>query len=114
MVTRGSVREPRRRFFGRGSVVTKSMLKLDALVQRRRAIVLALWALVLIAAVPFAARQSDHLTGGGYDVAGSQSRAALSTIERDFPGARTSTLAAVLVPDRGATRTQLRAALARV
>src|SRR4051812_19429142 len=90
------------------------MLKLDALLQRRRAIVLALWAAVLLAAVPFAARQSDHLTGGGYDVAGSQSRVALSTIERDFPRARTSTLAAVLVPERGATRAQLRAALARV
>src|SRR3954468_4025224 len=90
------------------------MLKLNALLQRRRALVLALWALVLVAAVPFASRQSDHLTGGGYDVPGSQSRAALDAIERDFPGARSSTLAAVLVARPGATSAQLRAALGRV
>src|SRR5690348_4805515 len=90
------------------------MLKHDSLLHLRRAIVLALWALVLIAAAPFAARQSDHLTGGGYDVAGSQSRAALTTIEREFPRARTSTLAIVLAPARGATRAQMRAAVAGV
>ena len=42
------------------------MLSLDALVHRRRRWVLAAWLVALIAALPLAARQSDHLTGGGF------------------------------------------------
>ena len=49
------------------------MLSLDALVHRRRRWVLAAWLVALIAALPLAARQSDHLTGGGFGVPGSQS-----------------------------------------
>ncbi len=90
------------------------MLRLDGLVSRRRRLVLIAWALVLLAAVPFAARQADHLSGGGFDVPGSQSVAVQHAVERDFDTAQGTTLAAVLVPRRDATPAQVRAAIAKV
>jgi uncharacterized membrane protein YdfJ with MMPL/SSD domain len=90
------------------------MLRLDALIRRRRGRFLAAWALIVLAAVPFAARQADHLTGGGFDVPGSQSVAVQQSVARDFENAQATTLAAVLVPREGATEAQLRAAVARV
>src|SRR3954463_6315513 len=50
------------------------MLRLDALVSRRRRWVLLAWVVILAAAIPFAARQSDHLSSGGFTVPGSQSQ----------------------------------------
>ena len=94
--------------------MTQFMLSLDAVLRRHRRAVLAAWIVALVAAVPFAARQSDHLTGGGYDVPGSQSKAALQAIDRDFPGQRTSSLGVVLVPSRDASTADVRRALARV
>ena len=90
------------------------MLRLDALIRRRRRLFLLAWALIVLAALPFAARQSEHLSGGGFDVPGSQSVAVRQAVERDFERAQGSTLAAVLVPHGDATSAQLRAALARV
>lgn len=89
-----------------------TMLRLDALLRRRHRLALVLWALVLLAAVPFAARQSDELTGGGFTVPGSESQAVLQSLDRDFPAAASSaTLAAVLIPGPGAGTAQVRAAL---
>jgi uncharacterized membrane protein YdfJ with MMPL/SSD domain len=90
------------------------MLRLDALIRRRRTLFLAAWALIVLAALPFAARQSEHLSGGGFDVPGSQSVAVQQAVVRDFERAQGSTLAAVLVPHGDATSAQLRAALAEV
>jgi RND superfamily putative drug exporter len=90
------------------------MLRLDALIRRRRRLFLLAWGLVLLAALPFAARQSEHLTGGGFDVPGSQSVAVQQAVERDFDRAQGSTLAAVLVPRGDATTAQLRRALDEV
>ena len=50
-----------------------TMLRLDALLRRRRRLVLIAWALILLAALPFAARQSEDLSSGGFGVPGSQS-----------------------------------------
>ena len=60
------------------------MLSLDALVHRRRRWVLAAWLVALVAALPLAARQSDHLTGGGFGVPGSQSDRVEQALSRDF------------------------------
>ena len=49
------------------------MLRLDARLRRHRRIVLIAWAAILLAAVPFAARQSEDLSSGGFGVPGSQS-----------------------------------------
>jgi uncharacterized membrane protein YdfJ with MMPL/SSD domain len=90
------------------------MLRLDALIRRRRGRFIAAWALILLVALPFAARQSEHLSGGGFDVPGSQSVAVQQAVERDFDNAQQTTLAAVLVPREGATTAELRAALAEL
>src|SRR5262245_66240115 len=90
------------------------MLSLDALVHRRRRWVLIAWAVALVAALPLAARQSDHLTGGGFGVPGSQSDRVEKALSRDFDRARAATLGAVLVPKPGASASDLRASLARL
>ena len=90
------------------------MLKLDAALRRRRRLFIGLWAVALVAALPFAARQADHLTGGGWEAAGSESVEVNRTVEREFPGARTASLVAVLVPREGARPGDLTAALTTV
>ena len=90
-----------------------TMLRLDAFLRRRRRAVLIAWAAILIAAVPFAARQSEDLSSGGFGVPGSQSADVDAALE-GFPGVQRAQLAAVLVPQRGATEAQLRAAVDRI
>ena len=90
-----------------------AMLRLDSLLHRRKRVVLIVWAALLLAALPFAARQSEDLSSGGFDVPGSQSAAVDAALAR-FPGVQQAQLAAVLVPEPGATPAQLRAAVDRV
>src|SRR5215218_7446171 len=90
-----------------------SMLRLDALLRRHKRFVLVAWAVILLAALPFAARQSEDLSSGGFGVPGSQSATVESALDR-FPGVQKAELSAVLVPQRGASEAQLRAAVDRV
>jgi RND superfamily putative drug exporter len=90
------------------------MLRLDRFLRRHRLVVLGAWVLALAAAVPFAAKQSDHLTGGGFGVPGSQSKAVEDRLAKDFPEQSRTSLAAVVRPERGATAEQVRAALRRL
>jgi RND superfamily putative drug exporter len=64
----------------------ESMSKLAGFLGRRRRWVLAGWVAVLVLALPFASHQTDHLTGGGFDVPGSQSKAVSESLERNFAG----------------------------
>ena len=43
------------------------MDRLAGFLERRRWLVLAAWLLILLAALPFAAKQTDHLTSGGFE-----------------------------------------------
>ncbi|HZB22990.1 MAG TPA: MMPL family transporter, partial [Gaiellaceae bacterium] len=52
---------------------------------RRRRLVAALWLLLVLAAAPFAAQQTERLSGGGWDVPGSSSVAVRDALE-DVPG----------------------------
>jgi uncharacterized membrane protein YdfJ with MMPL/SSD domain len=90
------------------------MLRLDALVRRRRLVVLGAWLVAVAVAVPFAMRQSDNLTGGGYEVPGSQSQRVEASIAHDFDLGSRATLAAVVVPAKGASATEVRAAIDEV
>jgi RND superfamily putative drug exporter len=89
------------------------MLRLDAVVRRRRRWIIALWVLVLVAAVPFASRQSEHLSSGGFTVPGSQSQLVNAALDRT-KGAERASLAVVLVPQKSASPAGFEAHLDRV
>jgi RND superfamily putative drug exporter len=90
-----------------------AMDKLGAFIERRRWLVLGTWVVLLLAAAPFAARQTEHLTGGGFTVPGSGSEN-VDTALKQFPGAERESLGAVLRPARGADAADMRAAVDRV
>src|SRR3954463_3122995 len=90
------------------------MLRLDRVLVRRRWLVLGAWLTALIVALPFAMQQSEHLTGGGFGVPGSQSKAVADATDHDYGGAGHARLGAVLVAERGASKADARAALLRV
>src|SRR4051794_1458514 len=90
------------------------MLRLDGFLRRRRWLVLGAWIALVVAALPFSLRQSEHLTGGGFGVPGSQSEQVRQALAADFPGAQTAYLAVVLHAQSSAGPAQLRAAVARV
>jgi uncharacterized membrane protein YdfJ with MMPL/SSD domain len=90
------------------------MLRLAGMLHRRRRLVLVAWAIVLVAALPFAARQSDRLTGGGFAVPGSQAQAVQRTLEHDFDAAQRAKLGVVLIAREQAGAADQRAALQRL
>jgi len=89
------------------------MTRLAAFLARRRRWVIAAWLLVVICALPFAAKQTDHLTGGGFDVPGSQSQAVSESLQRNF-GAQSNGITVLLEADPGAGPAAARAAVSRV
>jgi uncharacterized membrane protein YdfJ with MMPL/SSD domain len=89
------------------------MDRLADFLERRRLLVLGLWVAVLLAAVPFASKQTDHLTSGGFAVPGSQSAAVDRNLAR-FDGAQRETLAVVLARRPGATSAAVRSEIRRV
>jgi uncharacterized membrane protein YdfJ with MMPL/SSD domain len=89
------------------------MDRLAGLLERRRWLVLAAWLLLLLAALPFAAKQTDHLTSGGFEVPGSQSQVVRENLTR-FEGAQSDQLAAVLARREGASTADVRAEVDRV
>ena len=52
-----------------------AMDRLGQFTRRHRVIVVVAWLALLVAAMPFAARQTEHLTSGGFEVPGSGSAA---------------------------------------
>jgi RND superfamily putative drug exporter len=89
------------------------MIKLAGTLGRRRRWVLAGWIVVLLVALPVASHQTDHLTGGGFDVPGSQSKVVSNALVRNF-GDSADGIAAVLRAEPGAGRAARIAAVARV
>jgi uncharacterized membrane protein YdfJ with MMPL/SSD domain len=90
------------------------MSYLDLLVGRRHRLVIGAWLVIVAAAVPFAMRQSDHLSSGGFAVAGSQSSRVDGTLRHEFPWETRSTLDVLLYPRKGATSTMIRSDVVRV
>src|ERR687888_83329 len=86
---------------------------LAGFLERRRRLLLAVWSLVLVAALPFASRQTDHLTSGGFSAPGSGSRAVDQALSR-FEGAQRERLAVVLGRRPGASTADVRAEVDRV
>jgi uncharacterized membrane protein YdfJ with MMPL/SSD domain len=90
-----------------------AMNRLAQFLGRRRRWVVAAWVLIVVLALPFAAKQTDHLTGGGFDVPGSQSMKVSEAVQEDF-GSQADGIAVVLKAAPGATTAQREAAVARV
>jgi RND superfamily putative drug exporter len=91
----------------------RAMDRLSAFIERRRRVVVAIWAVTLLAALPFAARQTENLTSGGFSAPGSGSHKVDAAIG-NFPGVDREGLAAVLALEKDASRKDMRAALAHV
>jgi RND superfamily putative drug exporter len=74
---------------------------------------LAAWVVVLVVALPIASHQTDHLTGGGFDVPGSQSAAVNRSIESEFGGS-SQAIGVVLRADGSASRADRAAAVDQI
>jgi len=90
-----------------------AMIKLAGFLARRRRLVVAVWALIVLAALPLAARQTEHLTGGGFDVPGSQSKAVGEAMQGVF-AREANGIAVLLRAQPGATAGERAAAVRRV
>jgi uncharacterized membrane protein YdfJ with MMPL/SSD domain len=90
-----------------------AMDRLSVFLERRRFVVLAAWIALLVAALPFAAKQTDHLTSGGFQVPGSESEVVDRNLDR-FEAAQRESLAVVLAKREGATAAAVRAEIERV
>jgi uncharacterized membrane protein YdfJ with MMPL/SSD domain len=91
-----------------------AMIRLAGSLSRWRWFVVAAWVLVVLAAVPFAARQTEDLTGGGFDVPGSQSDQVTGALADQFPEQQNGAVSVVLEAQPGADRSQLAAAVDRM
>ncbi|HEX4670577.1 MAG TPA: MMPL family transporter [Solirubrobacterales bacterium] len=89
------------------------MNRLAAFLSHRRRWVVGAWVAILLCALPFAAKQTDHLTGGGFDVPGSQSQAVSDALQRDF-GSQSNGVSVALKAEAGSGPAQRAAAIARV
>src|SRR4051812_45649852 len=85
---------------------------LDGVLKRHKRAVLALWVVAIIAAVPFAARQTEHLSSGGFGVPGSGSKTVGAELA-GFSGVSRDPLAVVVRP-RSPSSNAVRRGLARV
>ena len=83
------------------------MDRLDRIVKRHRWAIVGVWLVALLASAPFAARQTEKLTSGGYEVPGSGSEATDRALA-DFEGAKRENLAVVLARREGGDAAALR------
>ncbi|HST70037.1 MAG TPA: MMPL family transporter [Solirubrobacterales bacterium] len=88
-----------------------SMRALAGFLGRRRRWVVGVWVLIVFLALPFASKQTEHLTGGGFDVPGSQSMKVTESLQDDF-GSQADGIAVVLKADPGATAAERSEAVA--
>ena len=77
------------------------MMRLSRNLRRFRWLVFASWLLALVPAIYLALAQSGHLTGGGFDVAGSQSLLVHDQLEAQYHDLGASSLALVAAPAPG-------------
>src|SRR3954454_16696717 len=90
-----------------------AMDSLRRVLERRRWVVVPAGVAVAVASAPFAARQTEHLTSGGFVVPGSGSEAVDRSLGQ-FDRAQRDSLAVVLAQRPGASPADVRAAVDRV
>src|SRR4051812_18401821 len=97
----------------RKQVMQGAMDRLDSFTRRHRVLVALAWLVLLLGALPFAARQTENLTSGGYAVPGSGSEAVDRGLA-DFDNAQRESLAAVIARKPGASDADVRRAVEHV
>jgi uncharacterized membrane protein YdfJ with MMPL/SSD domain len=90
-----------------------AMRSLAGFLGRRRRLVVAAWVLIVLLALPFASKQTDHLTGGGFDVPGSQSMKVSESLQDEF-GSQADGIGVVLKAAPGASAPERTAAVSRL
>src|SRR3954451_2034377 len=90
----------------------RAMDRVDGFLRRHRRFVFLAWVALILVAVPFAARQTEHLSSGGFGVPGSASKNVSNELG-NFSGIARDPLAVVLRP-RDRSDRSVRAALTRV
>ncbi len=90
-----------------------AMLRLAGFLARRRRLVVGAWILLVVASLPLAARQTEHLTGGGFDVPGSESKAVADAMQGVF-ASEANGIAVSLRAAPGASEAERVAAVRRV
>lgn len=90
------------------------MLRLSSKLRRYRWAVFAVWVLLLVPSVWLALNQSSHLTGGGFEVEGSQSLRVQRELEEHFPDQGASPLALVAAPRADASYQDMNDAVAHL
>jgi heme transporter len=88
------------------------MMRLSSNLRRFRWLVFTGWLLALIPAIYLTVAQGGHLTGGGFEVAGSQSLRVHDELEGHYPDQGTSPLALVAAPRADASYEDMNAAAA--
>src|SRR4051812_9708737 len=72
------------------------MDRLERFVARRRWVVLAFWIVLILVSVPFASRQTENLTGGGFESKGSTSQTVAQALQdKEFEGVSAESLSVV-------------------
>ncbi len=89
-------------------------MRLSSSLRRFRWAVFMFWLLLLVPALYLGMNQSGHLTGGGFEVAGSQSLYVQDTLEQQFPDQGASPLALVAAPRADASFADMDAAVAHL
>jgi uncharacterized membrane protein YdfJ with MMPL/SSD domain len=93
--------------------VQQAMDRLTSFLEHRRKVLLGVWAVLLVASLPFAMKQTEHLTAGGFTIPGSGSEAVDKAIG-DFDHAQRQTLSVVVARRPGGDTAAVRRELARV
>ena len=81
---------------------------------RRRWWVVGAWIAIVVVSLPLAGRQTEHLSGGGFEVPGSQSQAVEDALQSDFSTPKEGAVAAVLEAEPGASAEQRAASVDRL
>ena len=90
------------------------MMRVSSNLRRFRWAVFAVWLLLLVPSVYLAMNQSGNLTGGGFEVAGSQSLYVQRQLEAQFPDQGASPLALVAAPRADASFEDMNQAVAHL
>src|SRR5215203_5857657 len=94
-------------------VMRSYMVSLSGFLTRRRWWVVGAWLLVVAVSAPLAAKQTEHLSGGGFDVPGSQSQTVETALTKHFAESEAGRIAVVLQPSPDVTPAQADAAVRR-